>query len=40
VEIRPGLSNVLKAMSRIAPQLMLWQMATMAQLKNPHLTPA
>jgi uncharacterized oxidoreductase len=30
-EIRPGLSNVLKAMSRIAPQFMLKQMAKMAK---------
>jgi uncharacterized oxidoreductase len=27
LEIRPGLSNVLKAMSRVAPQFMLKQMA-------------
>jgi uncharacterized oxidoreductase len=33
-EIRPGLSNVLKAMSRIAPQFMLMQMAKMAQVKS------
>jgi uncharacterized oxidoreductase len=31
VEIRPGLANVLKAMSRIAPQFMLNQMAKMAK---------
>jgi len=31
LEIRPGLSNVLKAMSRIAPQFMLKQMAKMAK---------
>jgi len=31
MEIRPGLSNVLKAMSRIAPQFMLRQMAKMAK---------
>jgi uncharacterized oxidoreductase len=31
LEIRPGLSNVLKAMSRIAPQFMLGQMAKMAK---------
>jgi len=31
LEIRPGLSNVLKAMSRIAPQFMLNQMANMAR---------
>ena len=29
VEIRPGLSNVLKLMSRVAPQLMLTQMTKM-----------
>ncbi len=33
VEIRPGLSNVLKAMSRVAPQLMLKQMAKMTKPK-------
>jgi hypothetical protein len=31
LEIRPGLGNVLKAMSRIAPQSMLKQMAKMAK---------
>jgi len=31
LEIRPGLSNVLKAMSRIAPQFMLRQMTKMAK---------
>jgi len=31
LEIRPGLSNVLKAMSRIAPQFMLKQMTKMAK---------
>jgi uncharacterized oxidoreductase len=31
LEIRPGLSNVLKAMSRIAPQFMLKQMVKMAK---------
>lgn len=31
LEIRPGLSNVLKAMSRIAPQFMLKQMAKMGE---------
>ena len=37
LEIRPGLSNVLKAMSRIAPQFMLNQMAKMAKPKrSPH----
>jgi uncharacterized oxidoreductase len=35
MEIRPGLSNVLKAMSRIAPQFMLKQLAKMAKPKNP-----
>jgi uncharacterized oxidoreductase len=34
LEIRPGLSNVLKAMSRIAPQFMLKQMTKMAMLKQ------
>ncbi len=34
LEIRPGLSNVLKAMSRIAPQLMLNQMAKMSKPKK------
>ena len=33
-EIRPGLANVLKAMSRIAPQFMLNQMANMAKPKK------
>src|SRR6202162_5613211 len=33
-EIRPGLSNVLKAMSRIAPQFMFKQMTKMAMLKQ------
>ncbi|WP_428390537.1 SDR family oxidoreductase [Lichenicoccus sp.] len=33
LEIRPGLSNVLKAMSRVAPQFMLKQMAGMAKPK-------
>jgi uncharacterized oxidoreductase len=32
LEIRPGLSNVLKAMSRIAPQFMLNQMTQVAKL--------
>ena len=36
LEIRPGLSNVLKAMSRIAPQFMFGQMAKMSRPKaNP-----
>lgn len=34
LEIRPGLANVLKAMSRIAPQFMLNQMANMAKPKK------
>lgn len=34
LEIRPGLANVLKAMSRIAPQFMLKQMAAMATPKR------
>jgi uncharacterized oxidoreductase len=33
-EIRPGLSNVLKTMSRIAPQFMLMQMAKMGRTKS------
>ena len=33
VEIRPGLSNVLKLMSRVAPQFMLKQMVKMSQPK-------
>lgn len=33
LEIRPGLANVLKAMSRVAPQFMLKQMAKMAKPK-------
>jgi hypothetical protein len=45
LEIRPGLSNVLKAMSRIAPQFMLNQMANMdprsdrALISNPQPNP-
>jgi uncharacterized oxidoreductase len=35
LEIRPGLSNVLKAMSRIAPQFMLNQMVKMTVPKKP-----
>jgi uncharacterized oxidoreductase len=31
LEIRPGLSNVLRAMSRIAPQFMLRQMSKMSK---------
>jgi uncharacterized oxidoreductase len=34
LEIRPGLSNVLKIMSRIAPQFMLRQMANMGKSKQ------
>jgi uncharacterized oxidoreductase len=34
LEIRPGLSNVLKAMSRIAPQFMLRQMVKMGKPKQ------
>ena len=34
LEIRPGLANVLKAMSRIAPQFMLKQMAKMSKPKR------
>ncbi|MGP0089999.1 MAG: SDR family oxidoreductase [Xanthobacteraceae bacterium] len=34
LEIRPGLSNVLQAMSRIAPQFMLKQMTKMAKAKK------
>ena len=34
LEIRPGLANVLMAMSRIAPQYMLKQMAKMAKPKR------
>jgi uncharacterized oxidoreductase len=33
LEIRPGLSNVLRLMSRIAPQFMFNQMARMAKPK-------
>ena len=36
LDIRPGLSNVLKAMSRIAPQFMLKQMAKVA---SPKMSP-
>jgi uncharacterized oxidoreductase len=35
LEIRPGLSNVLKIMSRVAPQFMLGQMAKMSKPKPP-----
>ena len=33
-EIRPGLSNVLKTMSRVAPQFMLTQMVAMSKPKS------
>jgi len=39
LEIRPGLSNVLKAMSRIAPQFMLKQMARMTRPKGAIRPP-
>jgi uncharacterized oxidoreductase len=39
LEIRPGLSNVLKAMSRIAPQFMLKQMVKMAKLQRVTRPP-
>jgi uncharacterized oxidoreductase len=35
LEIRPGLANVLKFMSRVAPQFMLKQMVNMAKPKKP-----
>lgn len=38
-EIRPGLSNVLKAMSRIAPQFMLKQMAKVGRPQKPTAPP-
>ncbi len=38
-EVRPGLSNVLKAMSRIAPQFMLRQIVKMTQPKG-QVSPA
>jgi len=34
LEIRPGLSNVLKLMSRVAPQFMLNQMVKMTKPKT------
>ena len=37
LEIRPGLANVLKIMSRIAPQLMLKQIVKMSKPKNVTL---
>jgi uncharacterized oxidoreductase len=40
LEIRPGLSNVLKAMSRIAPQFMLKQMAKMAKPQEVTRPPS
>jgi uncharacterized oxidoreductase len=39
LEIRPGLSNVLKIMSRIAPQFMLNQIAKMAKPKKVTQPP-
>jgi uncharacterized oxidoreductase len=39
LEIRPGLANVLRAMSRIAPQFMLKQMTRMARPKRPSGRP-
>ena len=39
LEIRPGLGNVLKAMSRIAPKFMLKQMAKMAKPKRVSRQP-
>jgi uncharacterized oxidoreductase len=36
LEIRPGLANVLKAMSRIAPQFMLNQLAKLSKPKTPR----
>ena len=39
LEVRPGLANVLKAMSRIAPKFMLTQMAKMSQPKSSPLRP-
>lgn len=39
LEIRPGLANVLKAMSRIAPKFMLRQMAKMAKPKRVSRQP-
>ncbi len=35
LEIRPGLANVLKIMSRVAPNVMLAQMAKMSKPANP-----
>jgi uncharacterized oxidoreductase len=40
LEIRPGLSNVLNAMSRIAPQFMLKQMAKMGKPKTSPALPS
>jgi uncharacterized oxidoreductase len=39
LEIRPGLSNVLKAMTRIAPQFMLKQMAKVGQRQKAARPP-
>jgi uncharacterized oxidoreductase len=40
LEIRPGLSNVLKAMSRMAPQFMLNQMAKMSKPQGVTRPPS
>jgi uncharacterized oxidoreductase len=39
LEIRPGLSNVLKIMSRVAPQFMLEQMAKLGKLPTAPAAP-
>ena len=39
-EIRPGLSNILMIMSRIAPQFMLNQLAKSAKPKTMPVSPA
>jgi uncharacterized oxidoreductase len=39
LEIRPGLSNLLKTMSRIAPQFMLKQMAKVGKPQKPTAPP-
>lgn len=36
-EIRPGLANILKLMSRIAPQFMLKQLAKAGRPKTPSI---
>jgi len=38
LEIRPGLSNVLRVMSRIAPQFMLKQMSKIAKPQGVRLS--